>query len=290
MSSDMSKNFAQNHVDSFALENILQKVLLRDQEIRDTYDSNNNAWEKSLLLTKMKAQDSINQSIVFPIIDKILDGEMTSLSERSWRTCFLVIQHSSLETQLKYMNFITDYFKRGYIQNYEYLIFFDRIQTRLNKAQIFGSQVLEFPSGQYLVLPVCPKPQRDSAFYSIGMDPAFFKVIDGSMHYSSSIKKDKIKDKGIQYDPVEIYPDEFAIMGLITSDKAKEHGIESVHIKINDSVVAVTDKNGFFIFKVLKNNIPDILLLNYERQDNIYHFDAAKIEGDFIMITYVIEN
>jgi hypothetical protein len=273
-----------------SIEDTLQNILLCDQELRRCYDSCNNEQDKSMLLKKIIEQDSIHQSIILPIVDKMLTGDIKELSNIGWRTCFLVIQHSSLDIQLKYIDFIMDGFKNGYIYNYEYLVFIDRIYTGLNKAQLFGSQVVELPNGRYLVLPVRPKTQRDSAFFGIGMDPSLFKVINGSMLYGISVSENKLQDIDNQYNAIEIMPDEFAIIGLILSDKVKKKGIQGVDIKINDHIIATTDKNGFFAFKVIKDNIPDSLVFYYAHTNRIYHLDIEKTKGDFVIIPYVMDN
>jgi hypothetical protein len=272
-----------------SLEDTLQNILSCDQEIRRSYGACDDEREKSMLLKKMVEQDSIHQSIIFPIIDKILTGEIKELSYSGWRACFLVIQHSSLDAQLKYIDFITGGLKSGHINNYEYLVFIDRVYAGLNKAQLFGSQVLELPTGHYLVLPVCPKAQRDSAFFSIGMDPSLFKVINGSMRYGKSVSKHELPEQDNQYNSIEIMPNEFAIIGLVLSDRVKRNGVEGVNIKIGDQIMATTDKNGFFAFKVVKNNIPDNLVLDYAHGNRIYHLDAAKTKGDFVVIPYVMD-
>jgi hypothetical protein len=272
-------------------EDTLQNILLCDQELRHCLNSCNNEQEKSLLLKKIIKQDSIHQSIIFPIIDKMLTGEIKKLSSNAWRTCFLVLQHASLDAQLKYIDFITEGLKNGDIYNYEYLVFIDRVYAGLNKAQLFGSQVLKFPNECcYLVLPVCPKTQRDSAFFSIGMDPSLFKVINGAMHYSESVSEYESQDSDNQYNAIEIMPNEFAVIGLILSDKVKKKGILGVDIKIDDNIMATTDKNGFFAFKVMKSNIHDSLVFYYAHDNRVYRLDAAKTKGDFVIIPYVMDN
>ncbi|MDR1054361.1 MAG: hypothetical protein LBL90_00675 [Prevotellaceae bacterium] len=281
----MGKASAQDcAIAAISMEDTLQNILLCDQELRRRYNACNNEQEESLLLAKRIEQDSIHQTIIFPIIDKMLTGEIKELSNNGWRTCFLVLQHASLDAQLKYIDFITGGLKSGHIYNYEYLVFIDRVYTGLNKAQLFGSQVLALPNECYLVLPVCPKAQRDSAFFSIGMDPSLFIVINGSMRYGKPANEYELPEQDNQYNAIEIMPGEFAIIGLILSDKVKKKGVQGVDVKIDDHIMATTDKNGFFAFKVMKNNIPDSLALYYAHTNRIYHLDAAKKKGDFVII------
>ena len=282
--------YAQESLTNASIDKIMGEILSLDQKVREDYNFSNNKKEKEALLEKMKIQDSINQSVVLPIIDKYIDGEIEELSDTSWRICFLIIQHSDLEIQLRYADFITKYFNKGFIQNYEYLIFMDRINTKSNKAQPFGSQVAELPNGKYLIFPVRPKVERDSALRKIGMDPNLFKVINGSMRYGKSVKESDLEKTSLeQYEPIEVADSEFAILGIIASDKEKTNGIENVTIKIGNKIKVTTDKNGVFSFKIPKHNIPDSLLIEYIGKSWYYKLDKAKCTGDYIIISYVIE-
>jgi hypothetical protein len=280
---------SKNIQDSVFLENVLSQIGFLDQKIRIDLDNYSNSHELEAYLYKtMEEVDSINQSIVFPVIDSILSGNLKNLSENSWRTCFLILQHSNIKNRLKYIDFVYEYYKKGLIKNYEYLIFIDRLSVNLNKAQPFGSQVIEFPNRVYFVYPTIDKHKRDSCFHNIGMEPELFKIINGSMHYGKSVKTLDSSISENQYNAKELSFDNFLIFGYITSDTNKAIGLNDIKIFINNECVTTTDKNGVFSYIISKKNIPDKLEIVYGEKLVQYHIDKKEL-NDFIFVSIIFK-
>ena len=122
-----------------------------DQIINDYgYESD----EYKSLWDTINKKDSINQIKVKKIID-----------ERGWlgedvigfqgnKTLFLVIQHSDLETQLKYLPIIKQAAKDGNVRKSYMALLEDRIALRQGQKQIYGSQMYTSRDGEVYVAPL----------------------------------------------------------------------------------------------------------------------------------------
>ena len=114
---------AQEQRNAATIDSLLKVVLHNDQKVRHNYNQSHDPKEKEAYLRQWDRTDSINQSIVLPIVDSIINGRLEGLSDNSWRACFMVLQHADSPTQLKYLPFVTEYYRKGHILNYEYLIY-----------------------------------------------------------------------------------------------------------------------------------------------------------------------
>jgi len=88
------------------------------------------------------------------------------LDERGWlglkvignqgnSTLFLVIQHSDLETQLKYLPMMREAVKLGNTRASSLALLEDRVALRQGKRQIYGSQIgRDQETGEYYVSPL----------------------------------------------------------------------------------------------------------------------------------------
>lgn len=131
-----------------ALEKItedLEKVYASDQSTRKELNEAQRVHgygskEFHDKLNVMNSQDSINRNITFKILDEFGWLTKSVVSERASRAFFYTIQHADLDTQIKYKHYIDQAFKNDEISNYEYAIFEDRINVRLGKNQLYGTQ------------------------------------------------------------------------------------------------------------------------------------------------------
>lgn len=138
---------------------ILDTIYKDDQTDRRKIDQITNDYgyqsdEMINLWDTINAKDSINQIKVMKIID-----------ERGWlgegvigfqgnKTLFLVIQHSDLETQLKYLPIIKQAAKDGNVRKSYMALFEDRIALRQGQKQIYGSQMYTSRDGEVYVAPL----------------------------------------------------------------------------------------------------------------------------------------
>lgn len=142
----------QNTIDSIEVnyDKPLQKELLEilndDQDIRNQYTATtkeigyNNPKVDSL--TKlMISKDSINLRKVKKILDEKGWVEKDKVGERANQTLFLVLQHSDLNTQEKYLPMMRDAVKKGNASAGALALLEDRVLLRQGKKQIYGSQI-----------------------------------------------------------------------------------------------------------------------------------------------------
>lgn len=285
--------FAQKYSSIEEIDSLLQNILYYDQKVREDY----NHVHTEELLSKMEHRDSINQAIVLPIIDSIIQKKIKGLSDNSWRACFMVLQHAPFQVQLKYLDFVTEYFRKGYILNYEYMIFVDRIYATQRKAQPFGSQSVRFSNGKRVFLPMWPKMKRDSLLLSIGINPGsvqrkngiftFTEEIDkkdlsmfSSFHSQPSIPSDTIKNDN---EELELYDDERGII-LIVKPNSFFPVFSDVKICVDGCYKGKTDEYGFVMFKVRKQVAIDLIDLVYPNgQIRKYNLKNFVEEQDYII-------
>ena len=85
---------AQEQRNAATIDSLLQVVLHNDQKVRHDYNQSHDPKEKEVYLRQWDRTDSINQSIILPIVDSIINGRLEGLPDSSWRACFMVLQHA----------------------------------------------------------------------------------------------------------------------------------------------------------------------------------------------------
>ncbi len=106
-------------------------------------------------------------------IEKILD-------ERGWLgsniigaqgngTLFLVIQHSDIETQLKYLPMMREAVKLGNARASSLALLEDRVALRQGKRQIYGSQIHSDKNGEKFVAPLIDPENVDTRRAEVGL-------------------------------------------------------------------------------------------------------------------------
>lgn len=268
-----------------SLESTLKEAFCYDQQIRNLINNSTSKSEIDSLYSKMNIIDNLNQEKVLPIIDYIIDNKIITLSDSSYTACFLILQHSPLNTQFKYKKFITLFYQKGLIENYELLLYLDRINVYQNLAQVYGSQVIKMPNDIRIIYPTISYNKRKSAFEQININIENFCVIDGITYINNKI--DSIKHKKniniIQYDAIEIEHNEFAIIGYIATLKDSNIGAPNIKIGTTDKIMATTDKNGYFEFKVNEKEIPEII---YIYNEEVEKYKLKNTSGNFCVFAY----
>ena len=104
--------------------------------------------------------DSINLIKIKKILDE--QGWLGSkiIGNQGNNTLFLVIQHSNLETQLKYLPMMREAVKFGNAKASSLALLEDRVALRQGKRQVYGSQIGKDPeTGEFYVSPLI-EPQK----------------------------------------------------------------------------------------------------------------------------------
>ncbi len=120
---------------------ILEEVYENDQAAREWTKgmSSLTADEIEAYATEMERVDSLNQAIVFEILDK--DGWPSNLSNKANQAIWIVIDHSNLAFQRKYLYLVKEKAEECILEKADYAILNDRVLMGEGKPQIYGTQI-----------------------------------------------------------------------------------------------------------------------------------------------------
>ncbi|MCK4307641.1 hypothetical protein KAW50_05380 [candidate division WOR-3 bacterium] len=119
---------------------------------------------------KQNELDSLNLIRIEAIIEeygypgKSLVGMQSSVA-------FLVIQHSDLETQEKYLPLLKESADKGELSWASLALLIDRIHTRKGEKQIYGSQIKQTEDGKYELGPIEDEPNVNKRRAKVGLGP-----------------------------------------------------------------------------------------------------------------------
>ncbi len=120
----------------------------------------------------MVEKDSINLIKVKAIIDKFGWLGPDVIGDEGNSTLFLVIQHSDIVTQEKYLPIMREAVKNGKAKATSLALLEDRVALRRGKNQIYGSQVVwDMKSNEYFVLPLEDPENVDIRRSKVGLPP-----------------------------------------------------------------------------------------------------------------------
>lgn len=121
---------------------------------------------------KINKQDSINLGKVSRIIDKHGWLGPDIISKKGSSALFLVIQHSDLETQLKYLPIMKEAVNKGDARASSLALLVDRTNLEQGKRQTYGSQIGSHPdSKEPYVLPLEDPDNVDKRRAEVGLMP-----------------------------------------------------------------------------------------------------------------------
>ena len=116
--------------------------------------------------------DSINLGKVTRIIDAHGWLGPDTLGEKGSTTLFLVIQHSDLATQEKYLPVMREAVKNGNAKAAQLALLEDRVALRKGEKQIYGSQIGTDPeTGENYVMPLRDPENVDVRRAEVGLGP-----------------------------------------------------------------------------------------------------------------------
>lgn len=155
----------------------LEKVHTEDQKYRLQADSIVKTFGRQSdqfknLVNVIDQKDSINKIIVTHILDNygwIGEKEIGGIANT---TLFLVIQHSELITQEKYLPMMRIAVKDGKAKGSDLALLEDRVALGQGKKQIYGSQIRrDKTTGQYYVRALEDPENVDVRRKSVGLEP-----------------------------------------------------------------------------------------------------------------------
>ncbi|MEI7582653.1 DUF6624 domain-containing protein [Runella sp.] len=117
------------------------------------------------------AKDSINLIKVTGILDKYGWLGPDIIGWRGGTTLFLVIQHSDLKIQEKYLPVMREAVKAGKMNSGSLALLEDRVALRQGKKQIYGSQIEKNAKGDWVVSPIEEEINVNERRKSVGLEP-----------------------------------------------------------------------------------------------------------------------
>lgn len=136
---------------------ILDSINYEDQNYRLQIDAidkqyGRNSRQMDSLWKIINTKDASNLMIVTSILDQYGWLGAEEVGNRGNSTLFLVIQHSDLATQQKYLPMMREAVKNGKAQSSSLALLEDRVALGLGKKQIYGSQISRDNNGEYFVM------------------------------------------------------------------------------------------------------------------------------------------
>lgn len=153
----------------------LEKIYQEDQsyrrqigEIEEKYGRDSEEMQAHWGLINKK--DSLNLIEVKKILDERGWLGPKVIGEQGNMTLFLVIQHSDIETQEKYLPMMRDAVKKRNANPSSLALLEDRVALRKGEKQIYGSQVgRDQETGEYYVLPLIDPDNVDKRRAEVGL-------------------------------------------------------------------------------------------------------------------------
>jgi hypothetical protein len=139
------------------------------EHVQSTYGGDSK--EMQALIKKTNTSDSINFIKVEAILEKYgwLGAEVIGHEGNS--TLFLVIQHSPLASQQKYLPMMRDAVSKGNAEARSLALLEDRVALRLGKRQLYGSQISwDMKTNEYYVLPLEDPDNVDKRRATMGLE------------------------------------------------------------------------------------------------------------------------
>jgi len=159
------------------LVEMLDPIYEKDQGIRKEYREmaekhNNDDPEMKAFYKKWRAVDSTNEVAITQFLDEHGWLGANVIGSKGNSTLFLVIQHSPLETQEKYLPMMQDAVKKGNARGSSLALLEDRINLRNQRHQVYGSQIGTLPeTGENVVQPLADPDRVDMRRKEVGLGP-----------------------------------------------------------------------------------------------------------------------
>lgn len=159
------------------LRDTLLAILERDQQwrqqIRDVQDKyGRDSPETQALWKTINYHDSINLLKVTAILDEKGWVGPDKIGSQANQTLFLVIQHSNLATQQKYLPMMREAVKNKNASGSSLALLEDRVALGEGRKQLYGSQIgMNRETGKYYVLPLEDPDHVDERRAAVGLGP-----------------------------------------------------------------------------------------------------------------------
>jgi hypothetical protein len=170
-----------------------QKYRLRINELLMKSRSESENMELITLHELMNEKDSINLIAVEKILNEHGWLGADVIGKQGNKTLFLVIQHSDLETQLKYLPVMREALTVGNINSTDFAQLEDRIAKRQGNRQIYGTQIV-IDGDEFYVYPIIEPEKVNERRAVVGLPPIEDYVKNAGITWNVEKHKEKTKE------------------------------------------------------------------------------------------------
>lgn len=149
-----------------------QKYRLQLTELLGKSRSESDNIEIIALSETITEKDSINLFKIEKILNEYGWLGADVIGEQGNNTLFLVIQHSDLVTQVKYLPLMREAVKLGNAQGKDLALLEDRVAMKQGKRQVYGSQIKkDYDTGESYVWPLIEPEKVNERRAKVGLKP-----------------------------------------------------------------------------------------------------------------------
>ncbi len=170
-----------------------QKYRLQADELLKKSRSDSENIELINLIELTEEKDSINLLKVEKILDEYGWLGADVIGKQGNSTLFLVIQHSDLETQLKYFPMMREAVKIGNAKGKDFALLVDRVAMKQGNRQIYGSQI-KIDGEEFYVYPVIEPEKVNERRAEVGLGPIEDYVKNVGLTWDVERHKEKTKE------------------------------------------------------------------------------------------------
>lgn len=146
-----------------------QKYRNQMDDVREKYGGGSK--EMKNLFKNMDLTDSANLVIIIDIMSKYGWLGAKEIGDDANSVLFMVIQHSDLKTQEKYLPLLCQAIKEGNAKARELALLEDRVALKEGKMQIYGSQLSwNLKTNTYIIWPITDPDNLDKRRAAVGLD------------------------------------------------------------------------------------------------------------------------
>lgn len=164
--------------------NLLDSISVNDQfyrvqmgNIREAYGGNSDQMKH--LVRKINETDSLNLLTVIRIIDNYGWPDPNLVGSERTHTLFMVIQHSDLKTQQRYLPLLRAATNNRMLSPASLALLEDRVALREGRKQIYGSQISwNLKTNKYMMMPLMDPDNVDKRRAQVGLEPLTYYVKD----------------------------------------------------------------------------------------------------------------
>lgn len=169
-----------------------QKYRIRLDELLKKSRTESENMELITLIELMNEKDSLNLIKVETIVNEYGWLGADVIGKQGNKTLFLVIQHSNLETQLKYLPIMREALTVGNINSNDFALLEDRIAMGQGKRQIYGSQI-KIDGDEFYVYPIIEPEKVNERRSKVGLEPIEDYVKSVGMTWDIEKHKERTK-------------------------------------------------------------------------------------------------